>query len=250
MGSSRVSGQRVGNAGRQFAPHGAEADGGVVRPGRLGGLPPSRRTHSAECQRASRILISRAIRYFYATVMSIGGQVTRAAGRNPRRPADENRRQSGSSAQSGRGDGDAAGGGSGAVRSGPVREGSRKAARNRLGRSSKRLYKTLSLGDGSGLRFLSETVSSPSLDSLRAEVLKKFPKAKWVEYEAVSRDNELAGAELAFGQPLYVASAVRQSQSDRRAGLRFPGSRIRRRRSSPSSFRSAAVSGPKKISTR
>ena len=62
----------------------------------------------------------------------------------------------------------------------------------------------LSLSDGTGLRFLSGFVSSPSLDSLRADVLKKFPKAKWVEYEAVSRDNEFAGAEMAFGQPLYA----------------------------------------------
>ena len=67
----------------------------------------------------------------------------------------------------------------------------------------------LSLGDGTGLRFLSGFVSSPSLASLRADVLKKFPKAKWVEYEAVSRDNELAGANMAFGQPLYTAPQVR-----------------------------------------
>ena len=65
----------------------------------------------------------------------------------------------------------------------------------------------LSLGDGTGLRFLSGFVSSPSLASLRADVLKKFPNAKWVEYEAVSRDNELAGASMAFGQPLYPHAA-------------------------------------------
>ncbi len=57
-------------------------------------------------------------------------------------------------------------------------------------------------GDGSGVRFLSETVMSPTLDDLRAQALKKFPKAKWVEYESVSRDNERAGATLAFGQAL------------------------------------------------
>src|SRR5665213_1446228 len=61
----------------------------------------------------------------------------------------------------------------------------------------------LSLGDGTGLRFLSGFISSPSLDAQRTTVLKKFPKAKWVEYEALSRDNELAGANMAFGQPLY-----------------------------------------------
>ncbi len=60
--------------------------------------------------------------------------------------------------------------------------------------------KTLALGDGSGLRFLSESVVSPSLSALRAQALAKFPKAKWVEYEALARDNERAGAALAFGQ--------------------------------------------------
>jgi MoCo/4Fe-4S cofactor protein with predicted Tat translocation signal len=64
--------------------------------------------------------------------------------------------------------------------------------------------KGLSLGDGAGLRFLSGGVASPSLAALRAEALKKFPKAKWVEYEAAARENELAGAALAFGAPHYV----------------------------------------------
>jgi MoCo/4Fe-4S cofactor protein with predicted Tat translocation signal len=62
--------------------------------------------------------------------------------------------------------------------------------------------KTLALGDGSGLRFLSETVVSPSLSALRAQALARFPKAKWVEYEALARENERAGAALAFGQPV------------------------------------------------
>ena len=62
----------------------------------------------------------------------------------------------------------------------------------------------LSLGDGAGLRILSGFVSSPTLAAVRADALKKFPKAKWVEYEALSRDNELAGSQLAYGQPLYA----------------------------------------------
>jgi MoCo/4Fe-4S cofactor protein with predicted Tat translocation signal len=64
--------------------------------------------------------------------------------------------------------------------------------------------KALSLGDGSGLRFLSETVASPSLMGLRAEALKKFPKAKWVEFEPCSRENRRAGLEMAFGQPVEL----------------------------------------------
>jgi MoCo/4Fe-4S cofactor protein with predicted Tat translocation signal len=64
--------------------------------------------------------------------------------------------------------------------------------------------KTISLGDGSGLRFLSETVNSPSTAALRAEALKKYPKAKWVEFEPISRDNNRAGAMMAFGQVVDV----------------------------------------------
>ena len=37
------------------------------------------------------------------------------------------------------------------------------------------------------------------------DVLKKSPKAReWVEYEGSVADNEFAGAEMAFGQPLYA----------------------------------------------
>ena len=64
--------------------------------------------------------------------------------------------------------------------------------------------KGLNLGDGSGLRFLSETVTSPSLVALRSETLKKFPKAKWVEYEAFQRNNGREGAMIAFGQPVNI----------------------------------------------
>ena len=68
--------------------------------------------------------------------------------------------------------------------------------------SFEKAAKALSLGDGSGLRFLSEAVTSPSLASLRADALKKFPKAKWVEYEPISRENESAALNMAFGQSL------------------------------------------------
>ncbi len=62
--------------------------------------------------------------------------------------------------------------------------------------------KSLNLGDGSGLRFLSESVVSPSLAGLRTAALKKFPKAKWVEYESFQRTEGRVGATLAFGEPV------------------------------------------------
>jgi Fe-S-cluster-containing dehydrogenase component len=61
-------------------------------------------------------------------------------------------------------------------------------------------------GAGEGLRFLSQTVNSPSFEAVRAHALVRFPRAKWIEYEPISDDEALAGAELAFGravQPLY-----------------------------------------------
>ena len=62
--------------------------------------------------------------------------------------------------------------------------------------------KAISLGDGGGLRFLSGMVTSPSLVALRNEALRKFPKAKWVEYETAARENELAGTAMAYGLSL------------------------------------------------
>jgi MoCo/4Fe-4S cofactor protein with predicted Tat translocation signal len=56
-------------------------------------------------------------------------------------------------------------------------------------------------GDGEGLRILSGRVISPTLLGLKAQLMAKFPKAKWVEYEPVSNENVLAGTELAFGEP-------------------------------------------------
>jgi molybdopterin-containing oxidoreductase family iron-sulfur binding subunit len=52
---------------------------------------------------------------------------------------------------------------------------------------------------GAGLAFLAEASSSPTEGFLRTYMLKGLKQAKWVEYEPVSRDNEVEGAQLAFG---------------------------------------------------
>ncbi len=57
-------------------------------------------------------------------------------------------------------------------------------------------------GGGDRLRILSQTVNSPSLEAVRGHVLARCPKARWVEYEPVLRDSELAGTEMAFGRRL------------------------------------------------
>src|SRR5262249_29067204 len=53
---------------------------------------------------------------------------------------------------------------------------------------------------GAGLRFLTETITSPTLAAQMKQVLADFPEAKWHQYEPVNRDNARAGAIMAFGQ--------------------------------------------------
>jgi MoCo/4Fe-4S cofactor protein with predicted Tat translocation signal len=55
---------------------------------------------------------------------------------------------------------------------------------------------------GSGLRILTETVTSPSLAAQVNAVLKQFPEAKWHQYEQCGRDNVREGAKLAFSKPV------------------------------------------------
>jgi MoCo/4Fe-4S cofactor protein with predicted Tat translocation signal len=52
---------------------------------------------------------------------------------------------------------------------------------------------------GAGLAILSETVTSPTLSDQLAQLLDKFPKARWYRYDPLARDSALAGARLAFG---------------------------------------------------
>jgi MoCo/4Fe-4S cofactor protein with predicted Tat translocation signal len=53
---------------------------------------------------------------------------------------------------------------------------------------------------GAGLRFLTETITSPTLAAQMKQILADFPEAKWHQYEPVNRDNARAGAIMAFGQ--------------------------------------------------
>jgi MoCo/4Fe-4S cofactor protein with predicted Tat translocation signal len=55
---------------------------------------------------------------------------------------------------------------------------------------------------GSGIRILTRTVSSPSFADQLHNLLKLHPQAKWHVYEPINRDNVYAGAEMAFGQPV------------------------------------------------
>src|SRR3984957_9472792 len=58
---------------------------------------------------------------------------------------------------------------------------------------------------GSGIRILTETVTSPTLHSQLQDVLKLYPGAKWYQWEPVGHGRRM-GAQMAFGQflnPVY-----------------------------------------------
>ena len=52
---------------------------------------------------------------------------------------------------------------------------------------------------GAGIRFLSETVTSPTLIAQFQQIARELPNAKWYQYEPVNKDSATAGAKMAFG---------------------------------------------------
>lgn len=56
------------------------------------------------------------------------------------------------------------------------------------------------LGQGAGLRILTETVTSPTLASQIQTLLAEYPNARWHLYDPIGRDNVQLGARLAFAQ--------------------------------------------------
>jgi MoCo/4Fe-4S cofactor protein with predicted Tat translocation signal len=64
---------------------------------------------------------------------------------------------------------------------------------------------------GSGIRVLSETVSSPTLGAQIDEFLGRFPMAKWVQWEPFGRHNTRAGSRLAFGEYLDPRYAIEKA---------------------------------------
>ncbi len=63
---------------------------------------------------------------------------------------------------------------------------------------------------GAGLRLLTGTITSPTLEKQIADILAAFPAAKWIAWEPVGRDAIGEGARLAFGEtvePQYAFDA-------------------------------------------
>ena len=55
---------------------------------------------------------------------------------------------------------------------------------------------------GGGIRILTQAISSPTLVNQLRSFLTAFPAARWHQWEPANRDNALAGAQMAFGQPV------------------------------------------------
>src|SRR5579871_503011 len=63
-------------------------------------------------------------------------------------------------------------------------------------------FATASAQGGEGVRILTETVTSPTLNDQIQDFLTRYPRAQWHHYEPCGRDNVQAGAMLAFGSPV------------------------------------------------
>ena len=56
------------------------------------------------------------------------------------------------------------------------------------------------LRHGAGLRLLTESIVSPTLAFQIHNLLKRFPEARWIQHEAVSREAVRQGSQIAFGR--------------------------------------------------
>jgi molybdopterin-containing oxidoreductase family iron-sulfur binding subunit len=56
---------------------------------------------------------------------------------------------------------------------------------------------------GAGIRFLTPTVSSPTLQDQFKKLQAELPNFRWYQYEPVNNDNAFAGSKLAFGSPVH-----------------------------------------------
>jgi MoCo/4Fe-4S cofactor protein with predicted Tat translocation signal len=66
---------------------------------------------------------------------------------------------------------------------------------------------------GAGLRFLTETVVSPTLGAQLRDVLRRFPAARWYQWEPAGSNNASVGARLATGD--FATAIYDFTQADR-----------------------------------
>jgi MoCo/4Fe-4S cofactor protein with predicted Tat translocation signal len=70
----------------------------------------------------------------------------------------------------------------------------------------------INVNGGARLRFLTQTVVSPTLGAQLRGLLQRFPQAKWYQWDPFNRDNVRAGAQMAFGR--YVETQYRLTEAD------------------------------------
>ncbi len=61
---------------------------------------------------------------------------------------------------------------------------------------------------GAGLRILTGTVTSPTLAAQLDALLRRYPEAQWHQWQPISRDAVLRGAELAYGKPVETVARI------------------------------------------
>lgn len=66
---------------------------------------------------------------------------------------------------------------------------------------------------GAGVRFVTETVTSPTLIAQFQQLQKELPNSKWIQFEPVNRDNAVEGSKMAFGT--VVNTVYKFDQADR-----------------------------------
>ncbi len=82
---------------------------------------------------------------------------------------------------------------------------------------------------GAGLRFLTGTVTSPTLAAQIKDIQRTYPEARWHHYDPLHRDGMRAGSRLALGgyyDPIYkfqAADVVVSLDADFLSGSWFPG---------------------------
>jgi molybdopterin-containing oxidoreductase family iron-sulfur binding subunit len=64
---------------------------------------------------------------------------------------------------------------------------------------------------GAGFRLVTETITSPSLIAQIEALLQTMPSAKWIQYDAVSRDNVRMGARAALGRDVHTRYKIDQA---------------------------------------
>jgi molybdopterin-containing oxidoreductase family iron-sulfur binding subunit len=65
---------------------------------------------------------------------------------------------------------------------------------------------------GAGIRFLTQSVTSPTLDAQLADFLARYPSASWHQWEPLSRDHVREGARLAFGKEVETHYAFDKAE--------------------------------------